>query len=169
MARPFRLLGRDAIRLSLPQAEVLDRGRQRLRFVRPAVGDDFCGIPLKAVVVQDVAICSGIVITAHPKADEIPLLWTVSEPTSASDLIHIYSELSHTWLRSGYQQSRSYEKNIPFHGYSPLLLQHFTADRSPSATQPSRFLADGIGTTLSSSRCFSGAKRHRRMSGGSDN
>ena len=54
-----------------------------------------------------------IVITAHPKADEILNVRTVSEKASASDLIHIYAELSRTWLRSGYQQSRSYKKNIP--------------------------------------------------------
>jgi hypothetical protein len=30
IARPFRLFRRDAIRLSLPQAKVLDRSRQRL-------------------------------------------------------------------------------------------------------------------------------------------
>ena len=91
--------------LLLPQAEVLYRGRQGLGLVRPAVGRNLCGILLKAVVVQDVAIGGRIVITAHPKADEIPLFWTISEPASTRDLIHIHSELSHTWLRSGYQQS----------------------------------------------------------------
>ena len=64
--------------------------------MRLAIVSDFCGIFLKAVVVQDVAIAGRIVIAAHPKADEIPLLWTVSQPASASDLIHIDSELSHT-------------------------------------------------------------------------
>ena len=43
---------------SLPQADVLDRGRQRFGLVLLAVGRDLCGIALKAVVVQDVAIGS---------------------------------------------------------------------------------------------------------------
>jgi hypothetical protein len=93
---------------SLPQTDVLDRGRQRFGLVLLAVGRDLCGIALKAVVVQDVAIGSRIVITTHPKADKIPLLWTVSEPTATSDLIHIHADLSYTWLRSGRQQSRCY-------------------------------------------------------------
>ena len=49
---------RDAIRLSLPQAKVLDRRRQGLGLVALAVDRDLCGIPLKAVVVQDFAIGS---------------------------------------------------------------------------------------------------------------
>src|SRR6476661_2347722 len=93
---------------SRPQTDVLDRGRQRFGLVLLAVGRDLCGIALKAVVVQNVAIGGRIVITAHPKADKIPLLWTVSEPTAASDLIHIHADLSYTWLRSGRQQSRCY-------------------------------------------------------------
>ena len=48
----------DAIRLSLPQAKVLDRRRQGLGLVALAVARDLCGIPLKAVVVQDFAIGS---------------------------------------------------------------------------------------------------------------
>jgi len=96
------------VAVSLLQADVLDRGRQRFGLVLLAVGRDLCGIVLKAVVVQDVAIGGRIVITAHPKADEIPVLRTVSEPAPASDLIHIYAELSYSWLRSGYQQSRCY-------------------------------------------------------------
>lgn len=89
---------RDAIYRSLPYAEVLDRGRQRLRPVCPAVGRNLCGILLKAVVVQDVAIGNRIVIATHPKADEIPDRWTVSEIASASDLIHVYTDLSHARL-----------------------------------------------------------------------
>ena len=48
----------DAIRLSLPQAKVLDRRRQGLGLVALAVARDLYGIPLKAVVVQDFAIGS---------------------------------------------------------------------------------------------------------------
>ena len=55
-ARPFRLRSRDAIRLSLPQAKVLNRRRQGLRLVALAIARDLCGILLKAVVVQDFAI-----------------------------------------------------------------------------------------------------------------
>ena len=84
----FRLLvGMQSV--SLPQAEVLDRGRQRFGLVRLAVGRDLCGGFLETVVVQDLAIGGCIVVTAHPKADEIPVFWIVSEPASASDLIHI--------------------------------------------------------------------------------
>ena len=43
-----------------------------------AIGRDPCGILLKAVVVQDVAVGGGIVITAHPKANKIPISATVS-------------------------------------------------------------------------------------------
>src|SRR5262245_25587099 len=95
----------DLVKTSLPQADVLDRGRQRLGFVLFAVCRDLCGIALKAVVVKDVAVSGRVVIAAHPKADKIPLLWTVSEPATASDLIHIYADLSYRWLRSGYKQS----------------------------------------------------------------
>ena len=55
---PFPIACRDAIRLSLPQAKVLDRRRQGLGLVALAVARDLCGIPLKAVVVQDFAIGS---------------------------------------------------------------------------------------------------------------
>ena len=58
IARPFPIACRDAIRLSLPQAKVLDRRRQGLGLVALAVARDLCGIPLKAVVVQDFAIGS---------------------------------------------------------------------------------------------------------------
>jgi hypothetical protein len=101
---PFLIASLGAIPLSLKQAELFDRGRQRLGLVFLAVGRDLCGIPLKAVVVQDFAICGRIVITAQPKADEISALWIVSEPAPASDLIHIHPDLSHTWLRSSHQQ-----------------------------------------------------------------
>jgi hypothetical protein len=47
-----------AIRLSLPQAKVLNRRRQGLRLVALAVARDLCGILLKAVVVQYFAIGS---------------------------------------------------------------------------------------------------------------
>jgi hypothetical protein len=96
-SRPFRLLCRDAIRLSLPQAKILDRRRQSLGLVALAVACDLCGIPLKAVVVQDFAIGSRIVITAHPKTNEIPFFRTVSEPPTASDLIHVCADLSSAW------------------------------------------------------------------------
>ena len=96
-SRPFRLLCRDAIRLSLPQAKILDRRRQSLGLVALAVACDLCGISLKAVVVQDFAIGSRIVITAHPKTYEIPFFRIVSEPPSASDLIHVYADLSSAW------------------------------------------------------------------------
>ena len=56
VARPFRFACRDAISLSLPQAKVLDRGRQGLGLVALAVARDLRGILLKAVVVQDFAI-----------------------------------------------------------------------------------------------------------------
>jgi len=59
---------------SLPQADVLDRCRKRFGLVLLAVGRDLCGISLKADVVQDIAISGRIVIAAHPKTDEIPLL-----------------------------------------------------------------------------------------------
>ena len=55
---PFPIACRDAIRISLPQAKVLDRRRQGLGLVALAVARDLCGIPLKAVVVQDFAIGS---------------------------------------------------------------------------------------------------------------
>ena len=55
---PFPIACQDAIRLSLPQAKVLDRRRQGLGLVALAVARDLCGIPLKAVVVQDFAIGS---------------------------------------------------------------------------------------------------------------
>ena len=57
-AVPFPIACRDAIRFSLPQAKVLDRRRQGLGLVALAVARDLCGIPLKAVVVQDFAIGS---------------------------------------------------------------------------------------------------------------
>ena len=53
---PFLIACRDAIRLSLPQAKVLDRRRQGFGLVALAVARDLCGIPLKAVVIQDFAI-----------------------------------------------------------------------------------------------------------------
>jgi hypothetical protein len=55
---PFPIACQDAIRLSLPQAKVLDRRRQGLGLVALAVARDLYGIPLKAVVVQDFAIGS---------------------------------------------------------------------------------------------------------------
>ena len=55
---PFPIACRDAIRLSLPQAKVLDRRRQGFGLVALAVARDLCRIPLKAVVVQDFAIGS---------------------------------------------------------------------------------------------------------------
>ena len=55
---PFPIACRDAIRLSLPQAKVLDRRRQGFGLVALAVTRDLCRIPLKAVVVQDFAIGS---------------------------------------------------------------------------------------------------------------
>jgi hypothetical protein len=81
---------------SPPQANVLDRGRKRSGPILLAVGRYLGRIPLEAVVVQDVAIGGCIVITAHPKTDEIPFFWTVSEISSASDLIHVHGDLSHT-------------------------------------------------------------------------
>ena len=83
---------------SLPQTDVLDRGRQRFGLVLLAVGRDLCGIALKAVVVQNVAIGGRIVITAHPKANEIPDLRTVSEPATASDPIHIHIDFISTLI-----------------------------------------------------------------------
>src|SRR4051794_26074102 len=62
-------------RPSLPQTYILDRSRQRFGLILPTVGYDLFGIPLKPVIVQDVAIGSRIVITAHPKTDEIPFFW----------------------------------------------------------------------------------------------
>jgi hypothetical protein len=86
----------ERLSLSFPQAEALDRGRQSLGFVGPAVARDFRRVLLKGVIVQDGAIGSRIVITANPKADEIPVLLAIPKPTAASDLIHIYSDLSRT-------------------------------------------------------------------------
>src|SRR6266576_4263466 len=106
--------------VSVPQADVLDRGRQTLGLVALAVRRNLCRIFLQTVVVQDVAVGGGIVITAHPIADEFPILRTVSEPISASHIIHIDTDLSRTWQRTGYQQNRSYEKNIPLHGHSSV-------------------------------------------------
>jgi hypothetical protein len=80
--------------LSFPQAEVLNRGRQSLGFVGPAVARDFRRVLLKGVIVQNGAIGSRIVISANPKADEISVLLAISEPAPASDLVHIYSDLS---------------------------------------------------------------------------
>ena len=111
---------REQLQSLLPQADVLNRSRQRFGLVFLAVGRDLCRIPLQPVVVQDVAIRRRIVVTAHPKADELPFLWTVSEPASASDLIHIDADLSCAWLRSGHQQSRCNKKSIPSHGFSPV-------------------------------------------------
>lgn len=153
---------------SLPQTDVLDRGRQRFGLVLLAVGRDLCGIALKAVVVQNVAIGGRIVITAHPKADKIPLLWTVSEPTATSDLIHIHADLSYTWLRSGRQQSRCYEKNIPPHGFSPGG-KNLTAGQSHSARRSSRLIAGGTGTTILTLRYFSRVQAHPQLCCGSDN
>src|SRR5262249_7341113 len=87
-----------SVAASLPQADILDRGRQRFGLVLPAICRDLCRIALKAIVIQNVAIGGRIVITAHPKADEIPLLRTISEPATTGDLIHIYSNLSRAWL-----------------------------------------------------------------------
>jgi hypothetical protein len=95
LQRPLRNPNRR-LRLSFPQAEVLDRGRQGLGFVGPAVASDFRRVLLKGVIVQDGAIGGRIVITANPKADEIPVLLAVPKPTPASDLIHIYTDLSRT-------------------------------------------------------------------------
>ena len=53
---PFLIACRNAIRLSLPQAKILNRRRQGLGLVALAVARDLCGIPLKAVVIQDFAI-----------------------------------------------------------------------------------------------------------------
>src|SRR5258707_15525117 len=118
--------------------------------MRPAVGGDFCGILLKPVVVQNVAIGGRIVIATHPRSDEITNVGAISEKVSASDLIHIYANLSRTWQCSANQQSRCYEENIPSHGLPP----NVTAG-SHSARQPSRSLADCIRTTISASRyCF---------------
>ena len=106
--------------VSVRQADVLDRGRQTLGLVALAVRRNPCRIFLHTVVVQDVAVGGGIVITAHPIADELSVLRTVSEPISASHIIHIDTDLSRTWQRTGYQQNRSYEKNIPSHDYSSV-------------------------------------------------
>jgi hypothetical protein len=91
LRNPIRYFG-----LLLPQAEVLDRGWQSLGLVGPAVARDFRRVLLKGVIVQDGAIGGRIVITANPKADEIPVLLAIPKPTAASDLIHIYSDLSRT-------------------------------------------------------------------------
>jgi hypothetical protein len=102
-------LAARVLRIALPQANGMDCGRQHLGLVLVAVGRDLRGILLQGVVVQHVAVASGIVITTHPKADEISLVWTGSEPTTARDLIHIDADLSFAWLlRTGYQQSRRY-------------------------------------------------------------
>ena len=103
--------------VSVPQADVLDCSWQTLGLVALAVRRNLCRIFLQTVVVQDVAVGRGIVITAHPIADKFPILWTVSEPISASHIIHIDTDLSRTWQRTGYQQNRCYEKNIPSHDY----------------------------------------------------
>lgn len=129
----------------LPQAEVLDSGRQGFGLVRPAECRDFRRILLKGLVIQDVTICGCIVITAHPKADKIPNVRTVSEPVSASDVIHINADLGHAWLTSGRQQSCGYEKNLPSHGVSPKF-ENVNAHQLRFAKHSSRSLADGIGT-----------------------
>src|SRR5262245_46828111 len=93
---------------SLPQSDIPDCGRQRLGLVLLAVGRDLGGVLLEALVVQDAAVGGRIVITAHPKADEIPILRLVSKPAPAGDLIHINADLSHAQLRSGHDQCRGY-------------------------------------------------------------
>ena len=82
-------IGNDFYKLLVLAGAFLNRGWQGVGLVVLAVRRNLCRIALQAVVVQDVAVGGGIVITAHPKADEIPVLRTVSEPISASDLIHI--------------------------------------------------------------------------------
>ena len=94
----------------MPHTEVLNRCRQGLGLMGSAVACDFRGIVLKLVVIQDGAIRSRIVITAYPKADEIPVFLAVSKPTTAGDLIHIYSDLSRTRDRSGRQKRCGYKQ-----------------------------------------------------------
>ena len=49
----------------------LDRGRQSVGLVVFTIRRNLCGVFLQAIVIQDVAVTGRVVITAHPKADEI--------------------------------------------------------------------------------------------------
>ena len=69
---------RDAIRLSLPQAKVLNRRRQGLRPVALAITRDLCGILLKAVVVQYFAITGRHRISALRNRRRYWRLWRVA-------------------------------------------------------------------------------------------
>src|SRR5215813_10139885 len=66
---------RSALRLKRSRTSLaggfFDRGWKRLRSVLLAVRQNLRGIPLQAVVVQNVAICRRVVISAHPISHEI--------------------------------------------------------------------------------------------------
>ena len=52
----------------------LNGGWQRVGFVLFAIGDNFFGILLQAVVVQNIIVCGRVVIAAHEIPYEIPVL-----------------------------------------------------------------------------------------------
>ena len=69
-------------------------GRQRVGFVLLAKGRNLLGILLQAIVVQNIIVRCGAVIAAQEKSDEIPVRRAVSQPITASDLVHVQLDLS---------------------------------------------------------------------------
>jgi hypothetical protein len=60
-----------------------------------AIRDDRPGIPLQAVVIQYTVACRRAVVAAHKISYKILILWTVPQPSSASDLVKIQRSVGH--------------------------------------------------------------------------
>src|SRR5215813_15317435 len=86
---PDRALRLKRFRTSLAGG-FFDRGWKRVRSVLLAVRQNLRGIPLQAVVIQNIAVCRRVVISAHPISHEILALRAVSKPILASHLVHIH-------------------------------------------------------------------------------
>jgi hypothetical protein len=95
MARPGpRTIKRPQYNLA---GAFLNGGWQRIGFALFAIGDDFLGILLQAIVVQNIVICGRVVVAAQEKPYEILVCWRVSQPIPASDLVHVQLDLSRGW------------------------------------------------------------------------
>ena len=62
-----------------------------------AIRDDRPGIPLQAVVIQYTVACRRAVVAAHKISYKILILWTVPQPSSASDLVKIQRSVGHRY------------------------------------------------------------------------
>ena len=153
--------------VSVPQADVLDCSWQTLGLVALAVRRNLC-----KVLFADGRSSGCCYWTRHcnnrsSNSGQIPdFLLDCIRANFRSHIIHIDMDLSRTWQRTGYQQNRRMKRTFRLmmnsrRSSSSLRRAH------PPAAQPSHLLADGIGTTLSSSRCFSGVIRYPQIPGGS--